>query len=69
MLDFYMEKVLANRADNGELSAYSENLLAVTAQLAMVIQARAVMKLASCAVPLLNGETAINTYDTSRCNN
>lgn len=48
MLDFYMKKVLENRADNGLLSDYSENLLGYAAQLAQVVQAQALEKLAAC---------------------
>ena len=73
MLEFYMQKVLENRADNGLLSTYSENLLGYAAQLAQVIQAQAAVrqaealeKLAGCIAPLTSGESAINTYDNSR---
>ena len=44
MLEFYMQKVLESRAENGLLSDYSENLLGYAAQLAQVVQAQAAVR-------------------------
>lgn len=54
MLEFYMKKVLENRADNGLLSDYSDNLLGYAAQLAQVVQAQAAVRQAEALEKLAN---------------
>lgn len=52
MLEFYMKKVLENRADNGLLSDYSEILLGYAAQLAQVVQAQSAVRQAEASEKL-----------------